>query len=619
MHRASALLPSISELGRDLIETTPRRRAATVAFPFALAALYFGAASSHRWLVAAPIAFALTYVSYGSVSHDLVHHALGLPPRVNDALLSLVELLVFRSGTAYRVTHLHHHRRLAFDDDEEGRPARQPLWRVLVESPVYVSRLWVWAWRFGPRRVSVGGSAWRHRSSPCSWQLRLRPHHERRCSPRMRSSSSSRPGASPSCSSSCSTTPAPTASSRGHAHTEGRLVPALTLEHLFHLEHHLYPMVPAHRWRELARRLDPHLRARGRTCRNPPMKWRQARWELHQSLVGAILVVTGFAAWGIAATSQLLPHDARFLGMTARTLCGLHACRIVHFMVHDRVSFGGSLIAIGVLYIWLAAGPLARGEAWAFWLFALSGALGFASFLAYLGYGYLDVWHGRATLALLLPFVVGVARSWKLITAAERDPRALLRPAWRPTLGSREGLGRAFLLFTAGSMVLSGATIAVIGMTRVFVPPGPRVHGDDRRGAPCPQSASRAASSRTIAPGLAEDCAAAASRFFHVWCGARPKGAILSGGRCSWPASWGLARRSGFTRSWAISASSHLPPALVGAATFHSGHRAPVGAALRPEPVVSHPSRDVSAGFPRTLFSTERPYVPSFIDSVMAS
>ena len=33
----------------------------------------------------------------------------------------------------------------------------------------------------------------------------------------------------------------------------------LALEHLYHLEHHLYPQVPHHNWPELARRLDPYL------------------------------------------------------------------------------------------------------------------------------------------------------------------------------------------------------------------------------------------------------------------------------------------------------------------------------------------------------------------------
>lgn len=38
----------------------------------------------------------------------------------------------------------------------------------------------------------------------------------------------------------------------------GRVLSCLALEHLYHLEHHLYPRVPHHRWPELARRLDPH-------------------------------------------------------------------------------------------------------------------------------------------------------------------------------------------------------------------------------------------------------------------------------------------------------------------------------------------------------------------------
>jgi beta-carotene hydroxylase len=43
----------------------------------------------------------------------------------------------------------------------------------------------------------------------------------------------------------------------------GRWLPALFLQHTYHLEHHLYPRVPAHNWLELSRRLDPHLDAAG--------------------------------------------------------------------------------------------------------------------------------------------------------------------------------------------------------------------------------------------------------------------------------------------------------------------------------------------------------------------
>src|SRR5262249_60173002 len=119
----------------------------------------------------------------------------------------------------------------------------------------------------------------------------------------------------------------------------------------------------------------------------------------------------GLFALFLAVTGEFLPHDERFLGMTAQQLCALHGCRIVHFMIHGRGSFGGALVAVGLLDLWLAEFPLRRGQAWAWWVFLLTGGVGFGSFLAYLGYGYLDTWHGVATLGLLPCYAAGLACS----------------------------------------------------------------------------------------------------------------------------------------------------------------------------------------------------------------
>ena len=126
------------------------------------------------------------------------------------------------------------------------------------------------------------------------------------------------------------------------------------------------------------------------------------------ALVGLALLLAGGFAIFIAARGEFLPHDVAFLGMTPGELCAVNECRIVHFMIHDRVAFGGALIAIGLTYIWLAAGPLARGERWAWDVLGASGVVGFASFLAYLGYGYLDTWHGAATGVLAPLFLIGM-------------------------------------------------------------------------------------------------------------------------------------------------------------------------------------------------------------------
>ena len=176
------------------------------------------------------------------------------------------------------------------------------------------------------------------------------------------------------------------------------------------------------------------------------------------------LILLGCGAFAVfqAATGHFLPHDTAYLGMTAQQLCALHGCRILHFMIHDRISFGGVLIGIGVMYLWLCVFPLRCHESWAWWALAISGFAGFLSCLAYLGYGYLDTWHGAATLALLPIFVAGLLRTRTL--RRERVARQRL------DLRSGPGIGRALLLLSTLGIAAAGLTIMTVGMTRVFVP-----------------------------------------------------------------------------------------------------------------------------------------------------
>src|SRR6185436_19359014 len=114
---------------------------------------------------------------------------------------------------------------------------------------------------------------------------------------------------------------------------------------------------------------------------------------------------------------------------------------------HDRVSFGGVLIAIALLYLWLCEFALRDGEAWAWWLFALTCGTGIASFFAYLAYGYLDTWHGVATV-VLVPVII--ASLWRTATNLPElgSWRSLLKPAVPVTWRSRAGIGRLCLLGT---------------------------------------------------------------------------------------------------------------------------------------------------------------------------
>jgi hypothetical protein len=193
------------------------------------------------------------------------------------------------------------------------------------------------------------------------------------------------------------------------------------------------------------------------------------------TFTGLCLGLAGAFALFQSATGHFLPHDTAFLQMAPEELCAVNECRIVHFMIHDRVSFGGALLAIAVLYLWIAEFPLQAGERWAWQALAASGVVGFGSFLTYLGYGYLDTWHGAATAALLPCFVGGLWLSRKRLVDA--PPRTIDSsvPTWAArVLGeapwpSRAGLGVACLLITALGMIGAGLTILSIGMTSVFV------------------------------------------------------------------------------------------------------------------------------------------------------
>lgn len=187
------------------------------------------------------------------------------------------------------------------------------------------------------------------------------------------------------------------------------------------------------------------------------------------NLTAIVLILAGGFAIFQSATGHFLPHDEQFLGMTAADLCAINECRIVHFMFHDRVSFGGAIIAVGVMYLWLTEFPLREGYAWAWWLFAISSGIGFVSFLTYLSYGYLDTWHGVATLMLFPCFVGGLWMTRGLLIG-DRGWRTMLVAGSPIDRRSGYGVGRMCLLTTGIFLVIGGLTILIAGSTVVFVP-----------------------------------------------------------------------------------------------------------------------------------------------------
>lgn len=284
-------------------------------------------------------------------------------------------------------------------------------------------------------------------------------------------------------------------------------------------------------------------------------------------LCGFALILSGGFALFLSANKHFLPHDVHFLGMTAEQLCGFNNCKVVYFMFHDRVAFGGALIAIGALYMWLAEFPLRQRKAWAWWAFVVSGIFGFGSFLAYLGYGYLDTWHGVATLMILPCFLIGLFRTRSSLQAPS-GIRALVTPGVVVSWRSSFGVGRALLLAVAAGMIAGGLTVMTFGMTRVFVPQDLTFMGLAR-------SDLQAISARLI-PLIAHDragfggaiCTTGVTVLICVWCAAPSRSLwqiLCFAGVVGFVAAIAVHPMVGYNDL------VHLAPALVGAVMFVVG------------------------------------------------
>ena len=292
------------------------------------------------------------------------------------------------------------------------------------------------------------------------------------------------------------------------------------------------------------------------------------------SLTGICLALAGGFVLFQAASGHFLPQDTAYLQMSSEELCKINQCRIVHFMIHDRVSFGGALVAIGAIYLWLAEFPMQAGAAWAWWTLLASGVVGFGSFLTYLSYGYLDTWHGAATLALLPCFVAGLLMARRTTQSDELDEaepsswrafaHRVLRPDWR----SPSGVGRVLLLVASSGLIGAGLTIQFVGMTCVFVPTDLSFMGLDH--AQLNQINPR------LIPLIAHDRAGFGGAvatigllvFAIVVC-ARPSRsswqALLVAGLAGWSTAIGVHPVIGYTDP------SHLAPAIIGAFLYFLG------------------------------------------------
>jgi beta-carotene hydroxylase len=267
---AESHLPRLDALGPDLLLTTRCQRFLACARPVLGAAAYAVAVWLGWWWLTPLIVF-LIFVAIVTVTHDVVHGTLGLTARQTEWALFFFGAILLESGHAYRTTHLQHHRVFPGPDDPEGVPARMSFWTAVLYGPLFLPRLWWWAYRRNQGRPAqrrwllveaawalalplAGALLWPWTPAVLgycglalvgSWVYPLLtvhlPHHGYGETPLLQTGT-----------------------------LRGRVIPALFLELTYHLEHHLYPAVPSHRLPELSRRLEPLLEQAGVKPRRVP-------------------------------------------------------------------------------------------------------------------------------------------------------------------------------------------------------------------------------------------------------------------------------------------------------------------------------------------------------------
>ena len=172
-------------------------------------------------------------------------------------------MLTLRSGHAYRLAHLHHHRRYPHDDDIEGAAAKMSLTRTLLEGIIFQPKICIWALRTAKKRkdrilitIEVTLSiliiilsivlipktivlfVYTSLVIMGSWIIPFITSYLPHAPDKENELEQTRL-------------------------YRGKILSVLALEHLYHLEHHLYPAVPHTNWPKLAKRLDPFFEKHG--------------------------------------------------------------------------------------------------------------------------------------------------------------------------------------------------------------------------------------------------------------------------------------------------------------------------------------------------------------------
>ncbi len=179
-------------------------------------------------------------------------------------------------------------------------------------------------------------------------------------------------------------------------------------------------------------------------------------------LLAVGLLIGGIMAMAVAVTRVIMPYDEMMTGLTVKQIDEIND-HLLHFMMHDRVSLAGTMLADAILFLMISIYGVRRGMHWALWTILSAAYVGFVSFFLFLGFGYFDPFHAFVT-AVMVQLVL-------LATHADLGPyENPARPeltndrAWR-----RGQWGQLVFIIHGFAIFCAGVVISTLGITTVFV------------------------------------------------------------------------------------------------------------------------------------------------------
>jgi dihydroorotate dehydrogenase len=164
--------------------------------------------------------------------------------------------------------------------------------------------------------------------------------------------------------------------------------------------------------------------------------WRRSLWgQLGFVVQAAAFIVAGVVIAGVGMTRVFVPEDLQFMHTDAHTL-GAASDHLLPLIAHDRATFGGMLVASGLVFLMSALWGFRRGQRWLWWTTLAAGLPGYTAAIAvHYAVGYHNLWHLTPAFAGAALFAVGLACSRTYLCA--RDP--LLDDAWRRLIDADTG------------------------------------------------------------------------------------------------------------------------------------------------------------------------------------